>query len=508
MQRRSLIAAAAALPVLVGGAGGTAQEAKPAEDGSLPFDELTVRALARSLAGAAFKAPDKQLPEPVASLSHDAWSGIRFDAGQALWRGSGLPFEAQLFHRGSIYADRVDVSEVVEGRAHPVRYRPEMFDFGALPRPPEGDLGFAGFRLHAPLNRADYADEVAAFLGASYFRSLGRGQGYGLSARGLSIRTADPAGEEFPAFRAFWLERPQPGVNAATVHALLDGPSAAAAMRFTIWPGDETAIDAELTLYPRTDIAEGGIATMTSMFLFSPLDRAVVDDYREAVHDSDGLMMLTGRGEALWRPVANPQALQVSSFSDAGPRGFGLMQRGRESRDYGDLDARFERRPSLWVEPVGDWGEGVMQLVEIPTRDEVNDNVVAFWRPKQPLAAKGEYSFTYRMRWGASAPPRDNLGYFVDSRSGAGTARGQRLFVLDAVGDRLRALPADAGVRLDVSADRGRILNPAARPNPDTSGWRASFELAPDDNRASELRATLMQGDGPVSETWVYRWTA
>ena len=231
VQRRSLIAGATALPVLgtaIGAAWGAdslAQPAGPTEDGSLPFDGLTVRVLARSLAGAAYKAPDKQLPEPVAGLSQDAWRGIRFDAGQALWRGSGLPFEAQFFHRGSIYADRVDVSEVADGRARPVRYRPEMFDFGALPRPtPESlgpDLGFAGFRLHAPLNRADYADEVAAFLGASYFRSLGRGQGYGLSARGLSIRTADPAGEEFPAFRAFWLERPQPGVGAATVHALL-----------------------------------------------------------------------------------------------------------------------------------------------------------------------------------------------------------------------------------------------------------------------------------------------
>lgn len=506
MQRRSLVAGVAVLPVL--GLPAAGQDARPAEDGSSPFDGLTVRRLAQSLAGAAYKAPDRGLPDAVAALSHDAYRAIRFDAGQSLWRGSGLPFEAQFFHRGSIYADRVDIAEVFDGRARPVRYRPDMFDFGALPRPAAEDLGFAGFRLHAPLNRADYADEVAAFLGASYFRSLGQGQGYGLSARGLSIRTADPAGEEFPAFRAFWLERPQPGVNAATVHALLDGPSAAAAMRFTIRPGLETVIDAELTLYPRTDIAQGGIATMTSMYLFDPGDRGGVDDYRRAVHDSDGLMMLTGRGEELWRPLANPQALQVSSFSDAGPRGFGLMQRKRELRDFEDLDARYERRPSLWVEPIGDWGEGVVQLIEIPTRDEVHDNVVAFWRPRQPLAAGGEHGFIYRMRWGADAPHRGTLGRFTNSRSGAGTARGQRLFMLDAAGERLRALPADAGVRLAASTDRGRILNAVARPNPEASGWRASFELAPEDNRAAELRATLMQGDAPVSETWVYRWTA
>ncbi len=502
MQRRSLIAGAAAAP-LVGWAASAA-----AQDGATPFDALTVRHLAQSLAQEAYRAPDRKLPDPFADLTYDQYRAIRFDPAQSLWRGKGLPFEVQFFHRGFLYADRVDIAEVAEGRTAPVRYRPEMFEFGPLPHPADQDLGFAGFRIHAPLNRPDHFDEVAVFLGASYFRAVAKGQTYGLSARGLSVRTADPAGEEFPAFKAFWLERPQPGVNTVVVHALLDGPSSAAALRFTIRPGAETVFDTELTLYPRVDIAQPGIATMTSMYYFDAADRGGVDDYRRAVHDSDGLMMLTGRGEELWRPLANPAALQISSFLDAGPRGFGLMQRKREFRAFEDLKAHYERRPSLWIEPIGDWGEGAVTLVEIPTRGEVHDNIVAFWRPRQPLRAKGEHNFTYRMRWGAEAPYRSELARVVDSRAGAGSAPGQRLFVLDAVGERLRALPPDTKLRVEASAHQGRILNPVAQINPEQGGWRMSFELAPEDAKLVELRATLMNGDAPVSETWVYRWTA
>ncbi|MBC7799034.1 MAG: glucan biosynthesis protein G [Gemmatimonadaceae bacterium] len=496
MQRRQLMATAAALAVPC-----VSRAADPA-----PFDAQTVRGMARALAAKGYEAPDTRLPDPLAKLSYDDYRTIRFDAGQSLWRGRGLPFEAQFFHRGSIFGAKVDLFEVAEGRAQPLRYRPEQFGFGAIP-PPDADLGYAGFRLHAPLNRPDYFDEVAVFLGASYFRAVGRGLLYGLSARGLSIKTADPGGEEFPAFTAFWLERPQPGTNSIVVTGLIDSPSAAAAMRCAIRPGDDTIFDIELTLFPRDDIAQPGIATMTSMFMFDPGDRAGADDYRRAVHDSDGLMMLTGRGEELWRPISNPQTLQVSSFVDTSPRGFGLMQRKRSLRDFEDLEARYEKRPSLWVEPIGDWGEGVVQLVEIPTKDEVHDNIVAFWRPKQPLRAKSEHNFTYRLHWAVGAPTRSTLARFTDTRSGAGGA-GARLFVLDASGGALKGLAADAKPRLAIGTDRGKIQNPVAYPNPDQDGWRIAFELLPEDARAAELRVQLLLGDTPLTETWIRRWTA
>ena len=484
---------------------------RAAEPDAQPFDGQTVRTMARALAAAAFQPPDAKLPDPLAKLTYDAYRTIRFDPAQSLWHGAGLPFEAQFFHRGSLYASRVDLFEVAEGSARALRYRPEQFDFGAAPRM-EGDLGYAGFRLHGAINRADTVDEIAVFLGASYFRAVGKNLLYGLSARGLSIKTANPGGEEFPAFKAFWLERPQPGARGIVVTGLLDSPSAAAAVRFSIRPnsgsgGDDTMFDVELALFPREDIAEAGIATATSMFLFNALDRGGADDYRRAVHDSNGLAMLTGRGETLWRPVSNPQTLQVSAFSDASPRGFGLMQRARSLRDFEDLEARYDKRPSLWVEPIGDWGEGVVQLVEIPTKDEVHDNIVAFWRPKPPLLARSEHNFTYRLHWAADAPGAPALGRFTASRSGAGPD-GSRLFVLDAAGGALGALAPDAQPRLAVSTDRGKIQNAAVRANPEEGGWRMGFELLPEDAKAAELRAQLLLGDAPLTETWMLRWTA
>jgi len=476
-------------------------------EATVPFDAQTVRTMARALAAAAFQPPDTKLPDALSKLTYDAYRDIRFDPAQSLWRGRGLPFEAQFFHRGSLYANRVELYEVADGQAQPLRYRPEQFNFGATPRIADEDLGYAGFRLHSAINRADTLDEVAVFLGASYFRAVGKNLLYGLSSRGLSIKTADPGGEEFPAFKAFWLERPQPGTSSIVVTGLLDSPSAAAALRFSIRPGEDTIFDVELTLFPRVDIAQAGIATMTSMFLFNALDRGGADDYRRAVHDSNGLMMLTGRGEELWRPVTNPQSLQVSQFMDASPRGFGLMQRTRSLRDFEDLEARYDKRPSLWVEPIGDWGEGIVQLVEIPTKDEVHDNIVAFWRPKQPLLAKSEHGFTYRLHWAADAPTASALGRFTASRSGAGPG-GSRLFVLDAAGGALKTLAADAQPRVAVSTDRGKIQNAAVRANPEEGGWRIGFELLPKDAKAAELRAQLLMGDAPLTETWVLRWTA
>jgi glucans biosynthesis protein len=476
-------------------------------EGGAPFDATMVRQLARELAQASYKAPDNQLPSELKELNYDAYRAIRFKPEHSLWRDAKLPFEAQFFHRGFLFANRVDIYEVSQGRALPIRYSPNPFLFGSNPAPkPDADLGFAGFRLHNPLNRADYHDEIAIFLGASYFRAVAKGQTFGLSARGLSINTGDPKGEEFPAFRSFWIERPQPGAQSVVVHALLDSISASAAYRFTIRPGEATISDIELALYPRVEIAQPGLATLTSMFFFDAHDRDGIDDFRPAVHDSAGLAIHTGRGERLWRPLANPRDLQVSSFVDMNVRGFGLVQRRRDFHSYEDLEAQYERRPSAWVEPIGDWGEGQVHLYEIPTRNEWNDNIVAFWRPKEPLQPKREYTYTYRLHWIGSDPHAGERAIFVKSRQG-GAAESRRLFVLDATGDPLKRLPADAQVRGDVVADKGKILNVVTQPNPHTGGWRLSFMLAPEKATTVELRARLVHEQETLSETWVYRWT-
>ena len=515
MLRRVFLGASASVPLLAvadpASAADPARTADPAHLAdpalaSTAFDGSTVRNMARQLAVQPYKGPASDLPAAFKNLDFDAYRDIRFNTDRALWRGHGGKFITQFFHRGYIYPDRVDIFEVADGHATPVKYSPDLFNFGKN-APATTDLGFAGFRVQYPFNRPDYLDEVCVFLGASYFRSVAKGQGYGISARGLAIRTADSGGEEFPVFRSFWLERPAPGADLMVIHALLDSPSAAAAFRFTVRPGADTVFDAETAIYPRTDITQAGLAPLTSMFLFDVNDHTRFDDWRAAVHDSNGLQLRTGHDEALWRPLTNPRDLQISSFEDTSPRGFGLVQRERAFAGYQDLEARYEKRPSLWVEPIGDWGQGVVELVEIPSDREVNDNMVAFWRPHDPLRAKGEHLLNYRLHWCWAPPGEVTLSQVTQTRTGKSWDQKHRQFVIDFVGDAVKALKAETQPTLDVGSDKGKILNAVAQPNPDISGWRISIELDPQDNKVVELHARLMNGDQPLTETWVYRWT-
>jgi glucans biosynthesis protein len=506
MRRRALLAGSAALPVFLLGVPGLPTAAPP--QAATSFDSNTVRNIARALAAKPFQPPDTKLPDAIAHLTYDQYRTIRFDPAHSLWRGQHLYFQVEFFHLGFLYNERVDMFEVADGKAVPLVYSPDLFDLGVVPSPPPGtDLGFAGFRIHAPINRADYYDEFCVFLGASYFRAVAKGQGYGLSARGLAINTGDPKGEEFPTFRKFWLERPPPGAQVLVVHALLDSVSTTGAYRFTIRPGEQTIFDVEATLFPRVDIPGIGLGPMTSMFDFDASDRANIDDYRNAVHDSGGLAIWTGHGEHVWRPLANPRTLQVSAFGDTGGRGFGLMQRKRAFADYDDLEAHYEKRPSLWVEPIGDPGEGAVMLIEIPTKREINDNIVAFWRPKQPPKAQSEFGLTYRLHWCNLDPFGAEVARVIDTRSGIAFDGKGREFIVDFLGGRLAALAADAKPKLEVSADHGSVSHAVAQPNPETGGWRIAFELDTDGAPAIELRAVLSDAQGALGETWLYRWT-
>jgi len=509
VHRRQLILSGLSLPLLsLGGALETfAGDGDAVRGAGAAFDDDTVARLAAALASRPFQAPDDTLPPALAGIGYDQYRDFRYRAARALWRDEGLPFQAQFFHRGFLFKDRVDIHVVRDGRARPFAFSTGLFDYTPQPVPAARDIGFAGFRLHAPVNRADHYDEVCSFLGASYFRAVAKGLNYGLSARALALGTGEPAPEEFPRFTAFWLERPAPGARAAVVHALLDSPSAAGALRLAIDPGEETVFDVDLRLYPRVELVHAGIAPLTSMFEFDPSDRVGVDDYRPAVHDSDGLAMLNGRGEQAWRQLQNPSTLQHSGFQDRDPRRFGLMQRKRAYADFQDAEAHYELRPSLWVEPVGDWGEGEVHLVEIPTADEYHDNIVAFWRPKAPIAAGREHRWRYRLHWCRDHAWKPDLATVAATRIGA-SHDGARLVVVDLAGGRLPALGGDARVQVDAAASQGALRNPVAYRNAGSGGWRMSFELHPGGARVSELRARLVDADGPLSETWLYRWMA
>src|SRR6218665_2940481 len=373
--------------------------ASGAQAAGFGFDEVAERARLQALQP--YDAKPAALPQELARLGYDEYRDIRYRPERALWRDQKLPFELVPLHRGGRNVDAVRLNELTPAGVRPLAFQRADFHYGknALPEVQQaawGDLGFAGFRIHYPLNNPRYKDELIVFLGASYFRALGAGQIYGLSARGLAIDTIGAGAEEFPRFPEFWIERPAPGATALTIYALLDSPRASGAYRFTVRPGDSTAIDVRLRLFLRAPVAPLALAPLTSMFTFGE-NQPQRGDFRPEVHDSDGLMLAGADGEWLWHPLVNPARPLVRSFAANSPRGFGLMQRDRAFASYEDTEARYEKRPSAWVEPLGDWGAGRVDLVQLPTPDETHDNVVAYWVPAQALAPGRPFDFAYRL---------------------------------------------------------------------------------------------------------------
>ena len=499
LDRRLFLCGAAALSVTKAFA-----QSSIATDDAVPFSRATVIERARALAAAPFAWPEPPLTDALKNLSYSEYQGIRFREEKRLFTQPTSGFGIDLFHPGFIFNVPVEMFLVDGGKASKIIYNPELFTFqNSEPPEPGTPLEFAGFRARTGINRPDVMDEFLVFAGASYFRSVAKGQIYGLSARGLAVNTATEEGEEFPFFRAFWLERP--GEGRMVVHALLDGPSIAGAYRFTIRPGEETQIDVEASLFARADISSLGMAPLTSMFLYDVKDRAGHDDFRPSIHDSDGLSIWNGRGERLWRPLHNPRLLQISAFGDSGPRGFGLIQRERRFSEHEDLEALYHKRPSLWVEPIGDWGTGSVVLVEIPAEEEIHDNIVAFWKPSNPPSAGGEMTFTYRLIWAWDSPAMDDRMRISRTLSGAASGE-RRRFVIDY--QRVPGVQAAASsLQAAIHVSAGSVHNPIAMDNVETGGVRAAFELDPEGAELVELRVDLLADSRPIAEVWVYRWT-
>jgi glucans biosynthesis protein len=477
-----------------------------------PFSREWLREEARRLSREPFKAPDEALPGWIADLDWDGYQSIRFRQDRSLWAREKLPFQARLFHLGLFFKHPVTLYEVVHGVAEPIRYSKSLFTFGDRLKVPGSvsDIGFAGFRVHA---HPDFERDMFSFLGASYFRAVGGTKQYGLSARGLAVDTGLPRPEEFPEFRRFWLERPSPKAEYVIIHALLDSPSVTGAYTFGIKPGETTAMDIEAHLFPRKAIERIGIAPLTSMFQHGENDRRMSDDFRPEIHDSDGLSLWTGSDEWIWRPLVNSPVVRVNSFMDNNPRGFGLLQRDRNFDHYLDDGAMYHLRPSAWVEPIGKWGRGAVQLVEIPTPDETFDNIVVFWNPEEPFGPGQERVFRYRLSWGSEPPARSSAAEVVATRIGAGGIPGQknripsRKFVIDFEGGRLGGLPEHAKVEPVITGSRGQIKEPAARPLKGTNAWRCNFDLISEGREPIDLRCYLRDERGALTETWLYQWT-
>lgn len=522
VSRRAVLGAVAALmaagslPGALRAEGTAAAPAAEADPVPQPFTFDLLSDEMRQLATQAHKT--EPAPEGfLGNLTYDDYRLIRFNDAKMRWTEPGQNFRMAAFHMGWLFPEPVRIYEVAGGMSTEMRFSTDDFEYlnELAARVPEHAKlpGVAGFRLNYALNRPDKLDEVAAFVGASYFRALGRGSAYGLSARGLALNTATATGEEFPRFSRFYMERGPAGAEAVTVYATLEGPSVTGAYKFVIAPGQTTVMDVVARLYFRQDVAELGVAPLTSMFLFSEKNRGEFDDYRPNVHDSDGLRVVRADGDVLWRPLNNPPQLTGSYFAEERPRAFGLFQRDRDFDSYQDVGARYQQRPSLNVEPLAGFDKGAVRLVEIPSDLEGNDNIVAYWVPEAPAKAGDAREFSYRLHWG-DLPHDDGeaLAYVHETRAGKGgfsgaeEVKGTRKFVIDFRGGLLAGLEADAAVEPVITVSNGKLLGQTLEKLPDGKTWRLVIDAGAGEGAVVELGAHVAGFDRKLTETWLYQW--
>lgn len=465
------------------------------------FQELERRA--EALAGQPPRPPHAvQLPEALRAIDYDAYRSIRFRPDRSLWRGEPGNFEVQFFHPGFYFGDAVSLSQLEqnERRAEPIAFSRDWFDYGKVAAPAaDAELAFTGFRVHAPLNTSGYRDEVIAFQGASYFRPLGKGNVYGLSARGLAIDMGEPSGEEFPRFTEFFLVRPGPSDRALWVMALLESEHATGAYAFHVHPGAPSVITVTAELYLRRAPRVLGLAPLSSMYLFGEESPGRFRDFRPEVHDSDSLLLASKSGEWLVRPLGNPERTRVSSFRLDTPVGFGLLQRDRRFESYQDLEAHYQDRPSVWIEPISGFGKGSVRLLEIATRLETDDNIAMAWVPDDTSGPR--LSVRYRLRVGLDLGKLHSGGTVAATRYTP--EKGNVRFLVDFAGKDL----AGGNTQAVVSVERGRVVEQHVEDNPHLPGLRASFLIEPaPEARDVELRAFLERAGNALTETWSYSW--
>ena len=518
VNRRTLLQTASAAAAISWAAG--AGEALAAQSLKLgapqPFSFALLKDKARDLAALPYIEPAKPAPEIVAKIDYEAWGSIRYNTGHALFAEGPSQFPVTFFHLGTYFRKSVQMHVVGNGVARTVAYDPALFDMpeNSIARQLPESAGFAGFRVQEPRGgQLDWRrNDWVAFLGAAYFRAIGQLHQYGLSARGVALDIAvGGKPEEFPDFTQFYLS-PMDG-DSLTVHALMEGPSIVGAFQFVMSRGKGVVMQIEQVLHLRRDIARFGLAPLTSMYWFSETAKGKAADWRPEIHDSDGLALWTGAGERIWRPLNNPPRIIVSAFADEHPRGFGLLQRDRVFDHYQD-GVKYERRPSLWVEPQGDWGKGAVQLVEIPTDDEIHDNIVAQWVPEKPARAGDVVELAMTLHWLADEPFPTPLGRCVATRLGNGGQPGQprpkgvRKFMVEFLGGPLEAIAFGIKPEPVLTASRGSFSYVFAEAVPDgvPGHWRAQFDLTVTGDEPVEMRCFLRADGLVLTETWAFQY--
>lgn len=452
-----------------------------------PFSHENLIGLMRETARNPFMAAQNRV---LAGINAEQYNNIRIKT--PLFKGEAHGYSVEPLHQGMFFQTPARLFIVENGISREVNYNASLFE--NLPAF-EGQGAFSGFRI------TQNNEEIAKFQAGTTFRSKANEQVFGTLARALVLNVAEATGEEFPSFRSFWIEMPKNANDPLLITGLFDSESITGLARLTTRFGEATTQEVELTFLPRVSLNHIGFAPMTAMYLFGANDKANTDDTRDAVHEVSALNMNTGKDEWILRSIHNPETLQISTFLDNNPKGYGFLQRNRLFEVYQDLDGQFERRPSLWVEPLGEWGEGQVTLLEIPSESQANKNIIAYWHPKKSYPAKQEVIVSYRLHWAWQAPFETQLATVSQARVGK-AANKRRRFWVDFKGE-LNA----AAITPVLSNIRGKVFNIAQRALPENKGMRVSFELDPENNISSEIRLVLEQDKKPVSETWLYRWT-
>jgi glucans biosynthesis protein len=468
----------------------------------------------------------KPLPQQILDrIDYEAHGKIKFNTDYALFRDGPGVFPVTFFHLGHFFPNPVRMY-LLDRAGNAASAREILYDPAYFTMPPDSPArelprgaGFAGFRFQEsrranPQQLDWHKNDWVAFLGASYFRAIGELYQYGLSARGVAVNVASPNHpEEFPDFTSFYFEPPTDTSREVVVYAALEGPSITGAYRFAMRREQSVVMEIEARLFPRQEVSQLGIAPMTSMYWYSETSKPTATDWRPEVHDSDGLALWTGSGERIWRPLNNPPHPATSSFTDRSPKGFGLLQRDRAFDHYLD-GVRYDRRPSLWAEPLGDWGEGSVVLVELPTDDEFHDNINAMWVPRQPVKRGDGLRFRYRLYWSADEPFPTTLARCVATRLGRGGEPGKprppgvHRIVVEFLGGPLATLPYGVKPQPVLTATSGTFFDVLTEAVPDSlpGHWRTSFDYTATGSGVAELRLFLKNGDQTLSETWLYQY--
>jgi glucans biosynthesis protein len=478
-------------------------------EGPFGFDRL--RQEAQRLAAQPYRPAGTDLPQMWRDLDYDGHRAITFRPDKALWREENLPFRVEFHHRGYLFRERIRISIVEGGTETPVPFSPDLFDYSAGEADGQGlpdDFGFAGFRLTHPINGPVDHEEFITFLGASYFRAVGRHQVYGASARGLAIGMGS-RDEEFPLFTEFWIEKPAPEATAIVVYAMLDSPSVTGAYRFEIRPGRDTVVAVRAELFARKALGTVGLAPLTSMYLYGPSGPDRLRDARPQVHDSDGLLIAEASDKWTWRPLSNPRAVSLDDAPVKSLHGFGLMQRDRDPDHYRDPRTTYEKRPSIWVEvpdsgsvdSAAPWRQGTVRLLELPSDGEGQDNIGACWLPAGTIRPGQRLPVSYQLRFGPGAPQDPDLGKVAATRW-SGSANGATRFEVDF------DLPGSAATSPEavVTATRGRVGPAQVHRDPSGRYWRAVFDVPSGSGQATALRVLLRIDGRPATETWSFAW--